>query len=197
MTSPAQDVGHGQAYEAGARLFMNADRCVGAVDTDRPQPQLARSGLETGARELVCVAIDVRVPGGLSAPLERRVAAAHLGHKCHDRGPQGGELAMSYRAHIEPDDARVRAVHDDNPVGANARTRRHAGLVGSTTVCPIPHVSSTLGATADFLCAGFDHNGATASRVLWAHVHDAFPATDGIPRGVRGGYEARLDREDD
>ena len=135
--------------------------------------------------------------GGLSVPLERRVAAAHLRHQCHDRGPQGSELAKTYRAHIKPDDARVRAFHDDNPLGANARTRRHAGLMGSTTVCPIPHVSSTLGATADFLCAGFDHNGATASRVPWAHVHDAFPPTDGILRGDRGGYEARLDREDD
>ena len=31
----------------------------------------------------------------------------------------------------------------------------------------------------------------------WVQAHDAFPATDGILRGVRGGYEARLDREDD
>ena len=31
----------------------------------------------------------------------------------------------------------------------------------------------------------------------WVHVRDAFPPTDGILRGVRGGYEARLDREDD
>ena len=31
----------------------------------------------------------------------------------------------------------------------------------------------------------------------WVHVDDAFPPTDGILRGVRGDYEARLDREDD
>jgi len=28
-------------------------------------------------------------------------------------------------------------------------------------------------------------------------VRDAFPATDGVLRGVRGGYEARFDREHD
>ena len=31
----------------------------------------------------------------------------------------------------------------------------------------------------------------------WLEVRDAFPPTDGVLRGVRGGYEARLDREDD
>ena len=31
----------------------------------------------------------------------------------------------------------------------------------------------------------------------WAHLRDAFPPTDGRLRGVRGGYEARLDRNDD
>ena len=31
----------------------------------------------------------------------------------------------------------------------------------------------------------------------WAHTRDAFPLTDGLLRGVRGGYEARLDGDDD
>ena len=31
----------------------------------------------------------------------------------------------------------------------------------------------------------------------WVQVRDAFPPTDGLLRGVRGGYAARLDREDD
>ena len=31
----------------------------------------------------------------------------------------------------------------------------------------------------------------------WASVRDAFPPTDGLLRGVRGGYEARLDADDD
>ena len=30
----------------------------------------------------------------------------------------------------------------------------------------------------------------------WAHMRDAFPPTDGLLRGVRGGYEARLDIDD-
>ena len=30
----------------------------------------------------------------------------------------------------------------------------------------------------------------------WAHLRDAFPPTDGLLRGVRGGYEARLDIDD-
>ena len=60
---------------------------------------------------------------------------------------------LPYRAHIESDDARVRAFHDDNPLGANARARCHAGPTGSTTVCPIPRVSSTLGA-GDYSCSG-------------------------------------------
>ena len=29
----------------------------------------------------------------------------------------------------------------------------------------------------------------------WVQVHDAFPPTGGILRGVRGGYEGRLGRE--
>ena len=35
----------------------------------------------------------------------------------------------------------------------------------------------------------------TAKR--WGPVRDAFPPTGGLLREVRGGYEARLDREDD
>ena len=31
----------------------------------------------------------------------------------------------------------------------------------------------------------------------WAHLRDAFPPTNGLLRGVRGGYEARLDDDDD
>ena len=31
----------------------------------------------------------------------------------------------------------------------------------------------------------------------WGSVRDAFPPTDGLLRGVRGGYEARLDADDD
>ena len=31
----------------------------------------------------------------------------------------------------------------------------------------------------------------------WGRERDAFPPTDGVLRGVRGGYEARLDRDDD
>lgn len=31
----------------------------------------------------------------------------------------------------------------------------------------------------------------------WERERDAFPPTDGVLRGVRGGYEARLDRDDD
>ena len=35
----------------------------------------------------------------------------------------------------------------------------------------------------------------TAKR--WGRVRDAFPPADGLLRGVRGGYEARTDRDDD
>ena len=31
----------------------------------------------------------------------------------------------------------------------------------------------------------------------WGRVRDAFPPSDGLLRGVRGGYEARLDRDKD
>ena len=31
----------------------------------------------------------------------------------------------------------------------------------------------------------------------WAHVREVFPPTDGLLRGVRGGYEARIDRDDE
>lgn len=72
----------------------------------------------------------------------------HLRHQCHDCGPQGGKLVKAHRAHVETDDARVRAFHDDNPSGANARARRHAGPMGSTTVCTVPRFSSMRGARA-------------------------------------------------
>ena len=60
-----------------------------------------------------------------------------------------------------------------------------------TEVVSIPgHVCSNLAAAVNVVL--YDR---TAKR--WGQVRDAFPPTDGLLRGVRGGYEARLDRDDD
>ena len=60
-----------------------------------------------------------------------------------------------------------------------------------TEVVSIPgHVCSNLAAAVNVgLCDR------TAKQ--WGQVREAFPPTDGLLRGVRGGYEARPDRDDD
>ena len=60
-----------------------------------------------------------------------------------------------------------------------------------THVVSIPgHECSNLAAAVNVVC--YDR---IAKR--WGRVRDAFPPTDELLRGVRGGYEARLDRDDD
>ena len=59
-----------------------------------------------------------------------------------------------------------------------------------TEVVSIPgHVCSNLAAAVNVTL--YDR---TAKR--WRQVREAFPPTDGLLRGVRGGYEARRDRDD-
>ena len=57
-------------------------------------------------------------------------------------------------------------------------------------VCIPGHECSNLAAAANVVL--YDR---VAKR--WARVRPAFPPIDGLLRGVRGGYEARLDRDDD
>ena len=66
-----------------------------------------------------------------------------------------------------------------------------AMLERCTEVVSIPgHVCSNLAAAVNVTL--YDR---TAKR--WARVREAFPPTDGLLRGVRGGYEARRDRDGD
>ena len=71
------------------------------------------------------------------------------------------------------------------------------GSLDETILERCTHVVSILGHECSNLAAAA--NVVLYDRIAkrWGHVRDAFPPTDGLLRGVRGGYEARLDRDDD
>ena len=59
-----------------------------------------------------------------------------------------------------------------------------------------PHVVSIPGHECSNLAAAVNVTLYDRVAKRWAHLRDAFPPTDGRLRGVRGGYDARLDRDD-